>query len=125
MRFSFCLASIFLKVFYSDGRYIVLSYSFVWSFLVFLLLLFNDFNGYIFIYIFFCKDFRRHLPWMELTRGLSEVIFMMNSLTGLSLLTLPYGFAQAGLILGAAWTSGFVPMFLYQGFQLGVLFGGF
>lgn len=29
------------------------------------------------------------------------VLFMMNSLTGLSLLTLPYGFAQAGLLLGA------------------------
>lgn len=26
---------------------------------------------------------------------------MMNSLTGLSLLTLPYGFAEAGLLLGA------------------------
>jgi len=29
------------------------------------------------------------------------VIFMLNSLTGLSLLTLPYGFSQAGLLLGA------------------------
>mmetsp|Transcript_132720 Transcript_132720/g.343433 ORF Transcript_132720/g.343433 Transcript_132720/m.343433 type:complete len:540 (+) Transcript_132720:65-1684(+) len=30
------------------------------------------------------------------------VIFILNSLTGLSLLTLPYGFSQAGLVLGAA-----------------------
>ena len=29
------------------------------------------------------------------------VIFMLNSLTGLSLLTLPYGFGEAGLLLGA------------------------
>ena len=29
------------------------------------------------------------------------VIFMMNSLTGLSVLTFPYGFAQAGILLGA------------------------
>ena len=29
------------------------------------------------------------------------VIFMMNSLTGLSLLTLPYGFGEAGFLLGA------------------------
>lgn len=29
------------------------------------------------------------------------VLFMLNSLTGLSLLTLPYGFAKAGLLLGA------------------------
>lgn len=31
----------------------------------------------------------------------TTVIFMLNSLTGLSLLTLPYGFSQCGLVLGA------------------------
>ncbi|CAE8604857.1 unnamed protein product, partial [Polarella glacialis] len=30
----------------------------------------------------------------------TAVIFMLNSLTGLSLLTMPYGFAQCGLLLG-------------------------
>jgi len=31
----------------------------------------------------------------------TAVVFMLNSLTGLSLLTLPFGFAQTGLLLGA------------------------
>lgn len=34
-------------------------------------------------------------------RPLTAVVFMLNSLTGLSLLTLPYGFSQAGILLGS------------------------
>lgn len=40
----------------------------------------------------------------------TAVIFMLNSLTGLSLLTLPYGFNQAGLLLGAAILFGCMAM---------------
>lgn len=57
------------------------------------------------------EDFRRQFSLAADERVINKlgtkmkfsegVIFMMNSLTGLSLLTLPYGFGEAGFLLGA------------------------
>lgn len=46
---------------------------------------------------------------VKLSRG-SAMIFMLNSLTGLSLLTLPYCFVQSGLLLGSVTLLGCMAM---------------